>query len=131
MKENYIKNKSIRLEYAKKYRRNNPNKIRESNKKHYKKRDKVKVLSYHIKHLNKYGLYLNLASMEYAYALMAWKKLVKEQQYEECAVCGINNNIAIHHIFYKSKYPKLSLNPNNGIPLCHQHHMEVHYGIVK
>lgn len=54
-----------------------------------------------------------------------WSESVKERDKGICQICFNKGNIA-HHIFYKSKYPKLSLNLNNGITLCKKCHKEVH-----
>lgn len=49
------------------------------------------------------------------------------------SITGINTPIPneikavhSHHMFYKSLYPKLSLNINNGIPISEIPHKEVH-----
>ena len=52
------------------------------------------------------------------------QKICKQANYL-CEICGWLN-VESHHIIHRNKYPGLSLNPNNGIALCHDHHKEVH-----
>ena len=68
----------------------------------------------------------HLKNREKRYALESWSKTVKKLYGKKCAICGSTEKIHSHHIFEKSKFPELSLNPYNGIPLCVQHHYEVH-----
>lgn len=70
------------------------------------------------------GSLFNLSSHEYRYTLVSWSKVIKINNI--CQVCGSKDNLEAHHIFHKIKYPKLSLNPNNGIALCRQCHKETH-----
>lgn len=85
-----------------------------------------KVLQYDIKRLTKLGLEFKLPSQKYAYALGSWTKVVRNTLGNLCLVCDSIIGLNIHHIFPKTKHPKLSLNPNNGIPLCKIHHKEIH-----
>lgn len=55
-----------------------------------------------------------------------WSKYVRHKNNNMCVVCENKNEIQAHHIFYKSKYPQLQHNLNNGITLCHTCHKEVH-----
>ena len=57
---------------------------------------------------------------------ISWSKTVKKILGNYCHVCGSTEQIQIHHIFHKMKYPLLSLNENNGIPLCKLCHCHVH-----
>ncbi len=61
---------------------------------------------------------------EWIRQLRAWSGAVKALVNGLCW-CG-EKAVQSHHIFGKIKYPKLSLNINNGISLCFDHHMEVH-----
>lgn len=44
-----------------------------------------------------------------------------------CQICESKENLIAHHIFYKSKYPKLTLNINNLITLCKYCHNQIHW----
>lgn len=83
-----------------------------------------KTLQRNMRQLEKVGKPLGKSSIEYNNALQALSKTVKKQA--KCAICGIEIDLKAHHIFYKSSYPKMSLNMNNVIVLCQQHHYEVH-----
>jgi len=63
----------------------------------------------------------------YHWQLISWAKLIKKRD-KKCQVCFEPTKHA-HHIFYKSKHPELSMNLNNGIGLCEQHHNEIHWGV--
>ena len=56
-----------------------------------------------------------------------WGILIKDKQ-RECQVCGNKENLHAHHILYRSNYPLLQYNINNGITLCVDCHAEVHTG---
>lgn len=58
-------------------------------------------------------------------ALKKWRSLVLCNT--SICYCGKRVETA-HHIFYKIYYPGLALNPNNGIGLCKECHMQVHMG---
>jgi len=139
------------------YIKNNPEKIKESNRKYYlnhrleiiknvqdyrnknskqiSKRKKLYnklyqknnpeiMLQKSIRHLEKLGKELNLDGKAFGYALWNWSRVIRKK-YKTCQICGAPVDF-VHHIFHKAKYPKLSLNLNNGIALCKQHHREVH-----
>jgi len=57
---------------------------------------------------------------------ISWSKTVRKILGNYCHVCGSTKQIEIHHIFHKVKYPLLSLNENNGIPLCRFCHYQAH-----
>ena len=107
-KEWYNKNP----EYNKKWNKNNPE---------YKK-----------ELIEKLGKEFNMTSNEYRNAIEWWsyniKHMVKDNKIIKklCKYCGSTKNINAHHIFFKSTYPQLSLNTNNGIPLCDDCHHELH-----
>lgn len=64
------------------------------------------------------------------YLYSAWSNTVKSKFGGLCQICYKQADHT-HHIFHKGKYPKLSLNINNGIPLCIVHHNEVHFKGLK
>ena len=81
-------------------------------------------------HLAKYAITFNLTNKQYKSALQAWSRTVKKRDNNTCQICN-NSSEHAHHILPKSKYPELSLNPNNGIALCVIHHREVHLGLQR
>jgi len=117
----YQKNRKKLLNYQLNYHLKNP-----EYRKNYKKENPKIFLKIQIKQLIKIGKQLKLPYKEYSWALQSWTKIVKKQQGGQCVVCGSKNKLNIHHILHKSKHPRLSLNPNNGVPLCIIHHQEVH-----
>ena len=110
---------------SREYRKNNPEKIRASKRK-WVKNNPEKRLKLQIKQLEKLGESFNVTSNEYQYALQSWSKSIKKQDNNTCQCCGTTKKLNSHHIFYKSKYPQLSLNINNGITLCVWCHSELH-----
>lgn len=119
-KNNPDKEREIKRKYAK----NNPQVIRKASTK-YKKLNPDKVVESGKKHFAKYGLKLGIGGLEYANLLRHWSKAVKKRDDNKCQVCG---DIAkhSHHLLYRAKNPELSLNINNGLSLCIEHHNEVH-----
>lgn len=95
-------------------------------RKEYRQRTPQKQLKRMIRHLEKYAIPFELSIKQYKYALLDWSKTIKKTSGNCCAVCGSTDKLHSHHILHKAKYPELSLNVNNGIPLCKQHHDEVH-----
>lgn len=57
--------------------------------------------------------------------LFWWSREVRIVYNHSCAYCG-SQRLSTHHIFYKSKFPGLQFNLNNGIVLCKKCHEEVH-----
>lgn len=82
------------------------------------------LCGYHYR-LNQFGespnKYLKMLNM-----LQEWSKRIKSRDNFSCQICGSNNKLNAHHILHKSKYPELAYLENNGITLCHKHHVEVH-----
>ena len=104
-------NKLRAKEYNKEYKKQHPEVGLKSQQKQFKK------LS------NELGIFpYNKIPM----ALYSWSKTVKKIHGNHCDVCGITKGIEVHHIFHKVKYPLLSLNENNGIPLCKLCHLQAH-----
>lgn len=69
-------------------------------------------------------VYGGLHYKEYHAALYAWSKAVRRTTGNYCKICLSTVKLEVHHLFSKTKYPELSLNINNGIVLCHDHHKE-------
>jgi 5-methylcytosine-specific restriction endonuclease McrA len=57
--------------------------------------------------------------------LFYWAREVRIIYNHSCAYCG-SHKLSTHHIFYKSRWPGLKYNLNNGICLCLKCHIEVH-----
>lgn len=108
-RENYLRNRKKRIAQAAQRRRAHP---------------ELK-LQYDLKALTIFGFPLKLPPKQYKYALHAWSKTVKKLGHGLCQICPNTATVA-HHIIHKAKYPGLSLNVNNGIPLCDTCHYEVH-----
>lgn len=108
-KKHYLKNKEILIIKSKIWAKNNPE----------------KMLEIQIRQMTKLGFPFKIPPQQYAYALTSWSKTVKHLGNGLCQVCNMKSEIS-HHIVHKSKYPELSLNVNNGIPLCKKCHYEVH-----
>lgn len=50
------------------------------------------------------------------------KKSILTNDLEHCLVCGTNQNIHIHHVFYGTAKRKLSDKHGLIVPLCASHH---------
>ena len=96
---------------VKKYRDANPEKVKIWQHGHYKRK------------LAKFAYLFNLSKTDMRLARILWSAQVRQDKF--CAICNLPA-IHAHHILHASKYPKLSMNPNNGIPLCRDHHAEAH-----
>lgn len=112
---------SKRKEYMKKYQRGwlekNRKKSRLSTRK-YKKSHPEKVLEHNMNYVKRHGF--NMMKLN------IWGSIIRTKSNNKCEICGSSNQINAHHIFYKSLYPKLMFNLNNGITLCKKHHQEIH-----
>jgi len=69
---------------------------------------------------------LKLSFKEYRHALKLFNQIVREKKGNYCGVCSSTYKVTVHHLFFKGFYPRLSLNPENGIPLCLICHSQVH-----
>jgi len=60
--------------------------------------------------------------------VMLWSNEVRDRDGWKCVVCGKygRGNVQTHHILYRSFFPQLETNINNGITLCIEHHKEIH-----
>lgn len=120
-KEYRQKNIELHRAYSRKSYYNNLDTARK-----YKKNNLEMNLKHSIDHLKKYAIPFKLPYIEYAYTLLGWSKSVRKINGDRCAICGSTHGLNSHHIFFKKDMPELSLNVNNGIPLCKIHHLEVH-----
>ncbi len=125
IQEHYKNNQEKIKETHKDYRKNNQKKIKEYAKEWRKNNPEIRLKD-HIKLLTKLGLVFGMSCMEYKWALQSWTKTIRKIHGEHCAICGSTDRLNSHHIFPKLIHPKLSLNKHNGIPLCKEHHLEVH-----
>ena len=114
--------------YRKEYRDRPENKLRQKKYgKEYSKQHPEIGLKSHQKIFKKLSNELGIFPYnKIPMALYSWSKTVKKIHGNHCDVCGITKGIEAHHIFHKMKYPLLSLNENNGIPLCHLCHLQAH-----
>lgn len=123
--KNKEREKLKQKEYGKEYR--SRSEIKERNKKyakeHYNPEGQLKA---NIKHIKKYAAPLKLPDKKFKYGLVAWSNTIKKRDTKLCQICGSTKKTHAHHIFEKSKYPQLSLNPNNGVTLCVLHHQQTH-----
>jgi len=140
------------IHYKKYYRKNNKEKLRqdgieyrENNKTrisilksnwYLKNREQILKYNHDNPEINlkckqkiwkKMGNLLNMASHIFRYALDSWSRVIRKRD-KKCQLCGSTKELVAHHILYKSKFPELSLNINNGITLCKKCHLETHGG---
>lgn len=73
----------------------------------------------------KRGVLFGLTQKQYASKLNGWSKKIKNKHNNLCQIC-FKQSYASHHLLYAGLYPKLSLNLNNGIALCHLCHQQTH-----
>jgi len=106
-------NKDGIMEFQRKWRKINPEKVREEGHRHYNKM------------LKKMGKSL-FSIKDLAYSLNYWAKMIKKRDAYRCQICGTTQNLVAHHIFQKILHPKLCLNFNNGITLCKKCHSQIH-----
>lgn len=126
----YLRERQIRINRTRQYRKNNPQRVSEYNR-NYRRKYPEKFVQYTLKHYKKYSLELNISSARFRHAMTFWSAAVLKRDKHKCQICGRKAEVA-HHILYKANYPKLSLNLNNGIALCQGCHYELHgYNIVR
>ena len=89
-------------------------------KQKWKKNNPDKVLQSYLKYRKEHDFYER-------WALLFWSKTIRKRD-KVCQICGDVATVA-HHLLFKSKYPELMFNLNNGIALCKQHHKEIHWGL--
>lgn len=122
----YKEHKKERCEYDSKYYQEHRDKVIKHKSKYQKDHPEVYLKSSK-KYLTELGKLFNKNSIEYKYSLINWSKTIKNRDNNECQICGSKEDLNVHHILHKAKYPELSLNINNGITLCQQPcHYEVH-----
>ena len=112
-KENPEKREARYVEYNK-WKRNNPEKYRAVMK---------NAIDRLLDKLEQEGL--EVTNSSYPFLRTLWRESVLRRFNNQCVICEKPAEIA-HHLFFKSHYPKLIFNQNNGIALCRIHHNEVH-----
>lgn len=133
--------KKYHSDYHKEWSKRNKHKRTKYNKEYYK-RNKVRIIKqvkeYHrnnpaiglkanIKQLEKHAIPLKLPYKKFKYALWNWSKTIRKQNHGICGMTGcLKKADHAHHLLYKTYYPQLALNLNNGISLCKRHHDETH-----
>ena len=93
-------------------------------KKEYNKQHPEIFLKSKQKLFKKLGKILGYPPKQIPMLYYSWAKTVKKILGNYCQVCGSIKQIEVHHIFHKVKYPLLSLNENNGMPLCKLCHLQ-------
>lgn len=58
-----------------------------------------------------------------------WSKQVKQRAQSVCQYCGTTDRLEAHHIVPVHIAPDLELSIDNGVCLCHHHHLAAHGGI--
>jgi len=113
---------------AKQYHIDNKERIN-AQKREYNKTHPEIVLKCNLNQLIKHGKTFDITTNQYMYTVNVWVRSVKTRD-KTCVCCGSKKQLNAHHILYKSKYPELSLNLNNGITMCKKCHEELHgYGV--
>lgn len=54
-----------------------------------------------------------------------WRKSILESQ-DTCVICGVKDNLHVHHLQSYRDFPELRLDVVNGVVLCSQHHRKFH-----
>lgn len=58
-----------------------------------------------------------------------WRTLAKRVYGDRCVLCGFSHAVDVHHILPRSKGGSNDL--NNLVPLCPNHHVMVHLGMIQ
>jgi hypothetical protein len=146
----HIKNRYRRLLQMRDYRKNNISDIRQydliryySDPSRKQKNDEYRLehpnymKNWHKLHgvedaINNYNtwkrlaLIFNYTIIKYKGLYRGWSILVKQRDNYTCRNCGSTKRIIAHHIFPKAKYPRLSLDLDNGYTLCEDCHKLYH-----
>lgn len=56
----------------------------------------------------------------------SWRNQVYKNNNFQCVICGTHENLRAHHLNSWNLFPNERLNVDNGITLCHAHHMDFH-----
>ncbi len=107
-------------EYMRKYRLtlNGKNACLKSNKKSYQK---VKEWRNQMKK----GYTKHIQNKKFRFLWYRWSKWIKRNG--KCEICQSTEHLHAHHLLFRSSYPQLVFNLNNGICLCEKHHKELHH----
>lgn len=70
----------------------------------------------------------NNTARKNTYAEQKWSRLVRARAGGICQFCGSSNRPEAHHIKPVSEYPELVSVIENGICLCHRHHLAANGG---
>ncbi len=113
-----------RKKYDKKYESKPESKLKQKEYRQKHPEVNVKAQKKYFKKLsNELGLF---PTVKLHQLYISWSKTIRKILGNYCHVCGSTKQIQVHHIFHKMKYPLLSLNENNGIPLCKLCHYQTH-----
>ena len=121
----------MRRESQNRWRRENPDKVREQNRRH-----KDKYIPNNRKHLNEYHTKWRKNNPEKVlsyiddrfnrWAMNAWSRVVRKRDGYMCTKCGSKEKLHAHHVLERAKYPEFSLLPMNEITVCHECHWNIH-----
>jgi len=124
-------------DYSKNWAKENPNSVQKTLRKyeesHVEKRriQRAKHPEWQVQYpytiSSKISDILNIPHSEIAHKINTKNNECKIRDNFICQICGSKENLKAHHIFYKSKYPKLTLNINNLITLCEYCHNQIHW----
>lgn len=79
------------------------------------------------RHFKKYGSVYDMNSKSYESVLYVWSKNIKKLDNHMCKNCDSTEKLRSHHIMPKLLFPKISLDLDNGVTLCHNCHMNLHH----
>ena len=113
-------NREYHKKYSEKYRLtlNGKNACLKSNKKAYQK---VKEWRNQMKK----GYTKHIQNKKFRFLWYRWSKWIKRNG--KCQICQSTKHLHAHHLLFRSFYPQLVFNLNNGICLCEKHHKELHH----
>jgi len=114
-KQWFIKNPDKCAEYSKRYREKDPERAKKVRKTYAQ--SMKGILANREKSRVRRSVFIK-QKCDHNY----WRSIVKEQNYK-CPLCGAEygeqiRNMALGHIFPRSKFPKLDSEVNNIIPIC-------------
>ena len=125
-KKRYQEHIEERKIHDKKYYQENAEKIKACVKKYqaeHPKQYKRYHFNYNKRKLGSLSAIFDMSDSDMIMESAKWSRVIRKNK--PCAICN-QKAVHAHHILYISNYPALSLNPNNGIPLCIEHHAEAH-----
>ena len=124
-KKYYYSHREKRIASSKTYKSLHIEQYRAYGKKYYQDHPEV-FLEALKKQFTRIGKLFDLNWKEMKYAIMAWSLTIKKRDGHKCTWCNSTNKLRAHHIWHKAWCPESALDPDNGITLCHECHVEQH-----